>query len=116
MCLKNDINNTITLCGIAVGNVGKTLRSILFNLFIFIIGFGCGYTSIGIIIQHNAQKHPNYHNIQKLRGNMKRQHIDDNKIYLANGQIIDTVLVNMANEVKTNSVHSTASSDNNTEF
>lgn len=47
---------------------------------------------------------------------MKRQHIDDNKIYLANGQIIDTVLVNMANEVRTNSIHSVASGENNTEF
>ena len=43
MCMGTKKYITIKLAGIVIGSISRVIRSFLFNLLLFALGFGCGY-------------------------------------------------------------------------
>ena len=46
MCMGTKEYTTIKFAGIVVGSISRVIRSFLFNLLLFALGFGCGYVYV----------------------------------------------------------------------
>lgn len=70
---ETHVITTIELVGNCLLLLGKVLKSLLFNLLIFILGFGVAYVYIVTLVHTKATQNQNYECIQQIESELHQQ-------------------------------------------
>lgn len=73
MCMSKRQYSTMKFAGEFVGLVGRVLKSFLFNLLVFIVGFSLAYIFVVSHVQMKAKKSVDVQFVQQLEKDLEQQ-------------------------------------------